>query len=127
MKATIKFRNEKGQFTSTNANFGFEYETNFCSIKVSRVGQQDPAYSNQVEVRAEIVSNGKRIKFNKYLFGYLLNSSIWNNERVLSSPSFFNNTWREAFADAKRYVEEQLKIYEELVNARNQALIDAEF
>ena len=135
---TIRFRNEKEQYCSENANHGFTVEMPFCNIIAKRAGQQAPHLGNGVAVELDIFKKKdlQPIHFNADLFGLSLNTGsmgFWMNNNENRARNFgrtyvfVSTTWRRAFQEAKDYVFSEIEKYENLIKERELALVDAEF
>jgi len=133
MKATMNYRNEKGEFARENVNHGFEVNYDFFTATAKRNGQQSPEQGNNVEVKLVTTKTATPIGFNLRLFDRMLNQYCYNEPQWQYDGKFdieftFNApTWREAFKKAKEYIFTEIAKYEVMVEAREMALIDAEF
>lgn len=108
------------------------------SCMITRQGQEDAAVGNQVITNITVLfDKDDLIPFAKYVFSttpndiqYLIshgNKDVINGIYPPDSHSVYRtNTWKEGFAKAKEYFLTQLKIYDDLVQQRKNALIEAE-
>jgi hypothetical protein len=92
----------------------------FFSCEIARNGQVEPYNGNDVVVKMT-VTHEKLLSFDDRFFLYSPSLMPISVEKVFSAK-----TWKLAFDKAVIYFNEQSSKYQKYIDARSQALIDAE-
>jgi hypothetical protein len=107
-------------------------------IAIERIGQNPPSIDNKVSVRATLSLPGDRensLLLNQITFGCRLTimggqlSRHWGNAREgdrLIGRNFSAATYAEAFRAAEEFLVSELQKLTDALEARHQALVDAE-